>query len=223
MDHADRTLGDLARDLPSASTVFLRHRLDFCCGGHRTLREACAGAGLDVSTITQELEVLPAAPEGSWAERPLTDLISHLESHYHADLRRVVPGLIAAAEKVERVHAHKPSVPLGLHDVLVAMWDELEAHMAKEEQVLFPLIRGERVGPPLSMPIAVMRSEHDEHAHNLRQLRIVADDFAPPAEACATWRALYAGLARLEGELMEHIHLENHVLFPRALGESAAD
>lgn len=223
MDHANQTLGDLARDLPAATTVFLRHQLDFCCGGHRTLSEACAKAGLDPAAISRELDALPpAAPGDGWANRPLDELIDHIEARYHATLRRDVPGLIAAAAKVERVHAAKPTVPTGLHAALAATWDELLDHMAKEEQVLFPLLRGRLRGPDPAMPIGVMRREHDEHAHNLRRLRGLAHDYVAPPEACATWRALYDGLAHLEAELMEHIHLENHVLFPRATGGGRA-
>ncbi|MCA9587981.1 MAG: hemerythrin domain-containing protein, partial [Myxococcales bacterium] len=86
-----------------------------------------------------------------------------------------------------------------------------------EEQVLFPAIHGGRLGAPVHMPIRVMMQEHDDHGENLRRMRELATGYVPPPEACATWRALYAGLEKLEAELMEHIHLENNVLFPRAL------
>jgi regulator of cell morphogenesis and NO signaling len=96
------------------------------------------------------------------------------------------------------------------------MRDELESHMQKEEHVLFPLILAGR-GALAAAPIRVMEREHEDHGRNLERLRELAHDFAPPLDACGTWRALYLGLEELEREIMEHIHLENHVLFPRAL------
>ena len=101
--------------------------------------------------------------------------------------------------------------------MLTQLADELSQHMAKEEQVLFPAIQGGRRGAPVHMPIRMMMQEHDDHGENLRRMRELATGYVPPPEACATWRALYAGLEKLEAELMEHIHLENNVLFPHAL------
>lgn len=214
MNAATMTLGDLARDVPIATTVFLRHQLDFCCRGYQTLQAACAAAGLDVVQIEHELDaVAPTAPT-NWTTRSNDELVAFIESRYHATLRRDVPGLIVAAAKVERVHAAKPAVPTGLAAALDEMWRELEGHMQKEEQVLFPMLR---TGDARArMPIQMMRSEHDAHGVSLRGLRAMTGGFVAPPHACATWRALYDGLAHLEAELMEHIHLENHVLFPRA-------
>ncbi|MBP6629757.1 MAG: iron-sulfur cluster repair protein YtfE [Kofleriaceae bacterium] len=220
MDLTQETLGALARDLPDATTVLLRHRLDFCCGGERTLGAACASAGLDAAVIAAELDAASrrsTEPPPAWAQMPLVELCDHIEARYHQTLRDDVPPLIAAAHKVERVHAGKPAVPTGLGAGLQHMWNELQSHMMKEERVLFPMIR-QGQGAMAHAPVQVMRHEHDEHAVNLRGLRALTGDHVPPPHACATWRALYAGLARLERELMEHIHLENHVLFPRALG-----
>lgn len=216
MNAATLTLGDLARDVPIATSVFLRHQLDFCCRGHQTLQAACADAGLDVGTIERELDEVPAAAPTNWAARSTAELIDFIETRYHATLRRDVPPLIAAAAKVERVHAAKPAVPLGLAATLEEMWLDLERHMQKEEQILFPMLRaGDRRA---HMPIQVMRAEHDVHGTNLGELRALTGGFVAPPHACATWRALYDGLARLQAELMAHIHLENHVLFDRAGG-----
>jgi regulator of cell morphogenesis and NO signaling len=133
-------------------------------------------------------------------------------------LRVDLPALIEAARRVERVHGAKPACPRGLAALLTQVSTELEQHMGKEEQVLFPAIRSGQLGGFIQMPIRVMMHEHDDHGAHLLRLRHLATDFVPPEGACATWRALYAGLAKLEAELMEHIHLENNVLFPRALG-----
>jgi regulator of cell morphogenesis and NO signaling len=211
-------LGELARESPSATRVFLRHRLDFCCGGKQSLAEACAKAGLDPASVLEELEREARRGDDppSWDQRPLGDLADHIEAHYHAALRRDVPPLIEAARRVERVHADKPGVPTGLADVLTTFLAEMEQHMAKEETVLFPMIRRGARGEAVYMPVRVMEAEHDAHSDRLREIRALTDDLRLPAHACATWTALYHGLETIEGELMQHIHLENNVLFDGA-------
>lgn len=217
----DSALGDIARDQPSSTQVFLRYHLDFCCGGRRSLGDACARASLDPAQILQELaqaaQRLPA--HDGWGERTLVELTNYIEHHYHVALRRDLPSLIEAARKVERVHATKPSAPLGLADVLDRMHTDLDNHMRKEEAVLFPLIRRGARGETIYLPIRMMESEHDDHGQTLATLRALTGDYAPPAHACATWRALYHGLSRIEEDLMQHIHLENNVLFARASRE----
>lgn len=213
----DTPLADIARQHPAATRVFLRHHLDFCCGGRRTLAEACARAGLDATAIARELAAESAVPEDvAWELRPQSELIAHILDRFHDGLRRDMPPLIAAARKVERVHAEKPAVPAGLADELETFWAEMQSHMMKEENVLFPMLsRGAR-GPQVHMPVRVMEDEHDAHGAHLQRIRELAYDFQIPAHACATWSALYRGLEHVEAELMQHIHLENNVLFPRA-------
>ena len=215
---AESTLADLATTHAGASRVFQRHGLDFCCNGKVTVAEACWRRGLDPAQILAELraEVRPAAPESRWDARPLDDLVQHVLDRYHAGHRRELPRLLQLAAKVERVHADKPACPRGLFARLQHVGDELEQHMQKEEQVLFPMLRS-GVGAMAAGPIQVMEEEHVGHGHNLAEIRRLAHDFVPPPEACNTWRALYVGLAELEREVMQHIHLENHVLFPRVL------
>ncbi|MEO6952548.1 MAG: iron-sulfur cluster repair protein YtfE [Polyangia bacterium] len=211
-------LGELARVQPSATRVFLRHRLDFCCGGRRTLADACAEAGLDAKEIMRELVVEAAGPveEQDWEGRSQTELADYIVSRYHEGLRRDFPPLIEAARKVERVHAGKPVVPVGLADLLVEFWSEMQTHMMKEEQVLFPMLRRGGHGEQVYMPVRMMEQEHDQHALHLARVRELTGDLAIPAHACATWTALYKGLATIETELMLHIHLENNILFLRA-------
>jgi regulator of cell morphogenesis and NO signaling len=143
-------------------------------------------------------------------------LIEHILVHFHAAHREELARLVAAAHKVERVHADKPSCPRGLAAHLARMSEELEEHMQKEEQVLFPMILAGR-GRMVAMPVQMLELEHRDHALHLQRTRRLATDFVPPPEACGTWVALYLGLAELERDLMQHIHLENNVLFPRAL------
>jgi regulator of cell morphogenesis and NO signaling len=218
MINANDTLGQIATAHPASTLVLLRHHLDFCCGGSRKLGDACKAAGLDPATIIGEI-----AAEGTtksparWDDKPLADLIDFILARYHEPLRSDLPALVDAARRVERVHAKKKSCPHGLASQLERMDAEVRQHLAKEEQVLFPALRSRALGANLHMPIRVLMQEHDDHGATLRQLRELCSDFSAPPEACATWRALYAGLAKLESELMEHIHLENNILFPRAL------
>jgi regulator of cell morphogenesis and NO signaling len=218
-------LGQLARANPAATRVFLRHRLDFCCGGRRTLAEACESRGLDPAEILDELdrEIARAGQAAGWEHRTLTELADHIEAHYHTQLRRDLPALVEAARRVERVHATKPEVPAGLAGVLEALLADMQPHMAKEETILFPLIRRGARGEALYMPVRVMESEHDAHGQKLATIRELTSDLELPAGACATWTALYRGLEVLEAELMEHIHLENNVLFARATHEAAPE
>ncbi|MEP6864344.1 MAG: iron-sulfur cluster repair di-iron protein [Deltaproteobacteria bacterium] len=219
--HATTTLADFARTQPSATRVFMRHKLDFCCGGRKSLADACASRGLDADQILRELDVEARRGDDppSWERRTQSELADHIESHYHAALRKDVPLLINASRKVERVHADKPGVPAGLADVLVEFLGEMEQHMQKEERVLFPMLRRGVRGEGVYMPVRMMESEHDSHREYLERIRGLTDDLQLPPHACATWTALYNGLAHVEAELMQHIHLENNILFSRATRE----
>lgn len=215
------SLGDLAAANPAATRVFMRHRLDFCCGGRQPLGVACERAGLDPAEIAAEIELetqrdTGQAQEVRWEDRSQGELADHIERHYHEGVRRDLPSLIEAARKVERVHAQKPAVPAGLADTLVALLAEMQSHMQKEERMLFPLLRRGFRGEQVYMPVRMMESEHDTHGEQLVKIRELTDDLRAPAHACSTWRALYHGLASFENDLMQHIHLENNVLFARA-------
>ncbi len=214
----EQTVAELATRRPGASRVFYRHGLDFCCGGHVSLADACHTAGLETRTLIDEIEAEDRSVEDfeRWDERGVPEMIDHILVRFHEPHRAELPRLLAMAEKVERVHGEKPSCPRGLAARLARMHEELVQHMEKEERVLFPLLRAGR-GRMAAMPIQVMEQEHTDHGRNLQRLRELTNDYQPPAEACGTWTALYLGLAELERELMQHIHLENNVLFPRAL------
>ena len=221
MQDTTTSLADLARDQPSATRVFLRHHLDFCCGGRRSLAEACERSGLDPAQILRELaeEARRGSEAPRWDTRSQAELADYIEAHYHAALRRDLPSLIEAARKVERVHAQKPAVPAGLADALVELAEDLEQHMTKEERILFPLLRRGARGEMVYLPVRMMEADHDTHGLQLAKIRRLTGDLRVPPGACATWRALYDGLAHLEAELMEHIHLENNILFSRATRE----
>jgi regulator of cell morphogenesis and NO signaling len=220
MTTATVTLADLAITRPGATRVFLKHGLDFCCGGRRPLEEACAEKALDPDAILAAIarEDADGGDLARWAGRPLAELLDFIEGHYHARHRADLPEVVALAEKVEQVHADKPTCPRGLAAHLRAVHAAVLDHLGKEELVLFPLLRSGR-GALAGAPIHVMEQEHVDHGRNLARIRELTADLTAPPEACATWRALYLRLGRLADELMEHIHLENNVLFPRALFE----
>jgi regulator of cell morphogenesis and NO signaling len=211
---ADRSVADIAAGLPGATAVFRRHKLDFCCGGGAALADAAAQRGANLPTIERELGALvqaaAVAPEETGA------LIELIVTRFHETHRRELPELIRLARRVEAVHGDREGAPVGLAAVLEALWAELESHMRKEEQVLFPMML--RGGHPMIVhPIDAMRHEHDEAGELLHKVEHLTDGGTPPEGACNTWRALYAGTRKFADDLMEHIHLENNVLFRRAL------
>ena len=210
---AGQSLGSLAVSIPGATAVFRRLKLDFCCGGQQSLQEACATKNLDLKSVVQEIEALQTL-ESAPSQPSAPELIDHILRRYHEVHRQQLPELIRMARRVEAVHRDHPMVPQGLADHLEVMEQELLDHMGKEEQILFPILR--EGGHPMAVhPIGVMRHEHVSHGAQIERLATLAHQHRPPEEACNTWRALYAGTQRLTDDLMEHIHLENNVLFPR--------
>jgi regulator of cell morphogenesis and NO signaling len=213
-------VGQLAAEYPLATRVFARHQIDYCCGGGRPLAEVCRTKGLDPARVLTEIEqeIAPADRDVQrWIDAPLGALIDHILTDYHRPLYEELPRLEAMVQKVARVHGDKEPVRLPeLLSVFTSLKAELEDHFTKEEAVLFPMInRGE--GGGAQGPVAVMLREHDDAGDALRRIRELTDDYTPPEGACNTWRALWYGLAALETSLHEHIHLENNILFPRAL------
>lgn len=210
------SLGEIARDIPGATAVLHKYRLDFCCGGAHTLQEAAAKKGLPAAQIEAELSLLrdTVSPAASAADLSDDALVEHILSRFHAVHRVQLPELIRLAARVEKVHKEHPDCPTGLAEHLGFMAGELEMHMQKEEQILFPMIqRG--LGNMAVAPISIMRHEHNEHGESLAMVEQLAHQMTPPLGACNTWRALYLGLTQFKEDLMEHIHLENNVLFAR--------
>ncbi len=210
---ADRSIGQLAVDLPGATAVFRRLKLDFCCGGHLSLAEAALAKGLAPESVLAELATLQRTDAAPVAAAP-GELIDHIIGRYHDVHRAQLPELIRMAHRVETVHRGKPGVPAGLGVFLETMQQELTQHMHKEEAILFPMLKAGG-NPFVVHPIGMMRAEHSDHGVALERLNALTNDAHPPAGACNTWRALYAGVAQLRDDLMEHIHLENNVLFPQ--------
>lgn len=217
MNMLDQSLGSLARNIAGATRIFHEYQLDFCCGGNHTLREAAQAKGVEAQLVAERLARLRGAVPSDatvWAASSPTDLIAYILERFHERHREQLPELIRLARRVEEVHGERPDCPRGLADHLSVMQQELESHMRKEEQVLFPLI-ARNAGPILREPILVMRMEHDDHGEALQRLDDMTNDITLPRAACNTWRALYLGLKTLREDLMEHIHLENNILFER--------
>lgn len=143
------------------------------------------------------------------------ELIDHILERYHETHRQQLPELIRLSRRVEQVHAGKPGVPAGLADVLQQALGELEVHMRKEELMIFPAMRRTDVTRPLDGPTAMLREDHNEQEQIIEQVTAMTDDFTPPEGACGTWRALYAGAAEFKQDLIDHIAIENNILFPR--------
>ncbi len=222
MDLQTSTLGEIACSLAGATQVFRRNKLDFCCNGNRSIEAAVAGTDVDADTLREELSQLSKpADETNPAKLNNDALIDYLLINFHEKHRRDLPELIKLANKVEHVHADKPMCPIGLTQHLVFILQELESHMQKEEQVLFPAIQ-QHMHAFINNPIHVMEEEHQEHGRNLEKLSELLFDFEVPAHACNTWRALILGVKIFTEDITEHIHLENNVLFPSALRETAS-
>ncbi len=209
---AEQQIGQIAVQLPGATAVFRRLKLDFCCGGQVSLAKAAADRGLNAAEVLKELAALQRSDSLPEAVSP-NALIDHILARYHEVHRAQFPELIRMARRVEAVHRTHPLVPAGLADLLEEMHEELLSHMGKEEQVLFPMLRTGG-NPFVEQPIGMMRAEHVDHGAALDRLNAMTNDATPPQDACNTWRALYAGIAQLGDDLVNHIHLENNVLFP---------
>jgi regulator of cell morphogenesis and NO signaling len=217
------TLGDLVVARPAAARVLDRFGLDYCCHGDRTLDDACAEAGVDPAVVRAAVDDAGAAGDASWAALDPAALADHIVATHHTYLHDELPLLDALAAKVLAAHGERHPE---LHDVgrLVTMIRaELEPHLAKEEQILFPAIHavaaGRREFPfgSVANPIRMMAIEHDRAGEVLAELRAVTGEYTVPEDACASYRSLYERLDALEADTHAHIHKENHVLFPAAI------
>jgi len=184
-------------------------------------RRRQSGAGVDPVAVIRALEALDDPLEPVAASYDTASLIDHIISRYHETHRREFGELVRLAEKVEAVHADDPEAPHGLFALLQRMRGEMEVHMKKEELLLFPAMRRGQ-DAELGRLIAQMRHDHDDHSAYLHELKRLTNTFEPPQRACRSWRALYGGAAKLADDLVEHVHLENNVLFARFQEGSAS-
>ena len=219
---AERALGSLVDLAPGAAALLESYGLDYCCGGSQTLRDACAEAGVDPADVIDALGRLGVAPAPEWATMSPSQLVDHLEATHHAYLRAELPRLEALAEKVAGVHGERHPELARVRCTFGELRADLEPHLLKEERVLFPMVRelATSVASPsfhcgsIANPISVMMREHELAGSLLADLRRLTDGYAVPDDGCASYRALYDGLAALEADTHLHVHKENNALFP---------
>lgn len=222
------TLGDiLARDF-RAGAILDRYGLDYCCGGTRTLDEGCAQRGVSVDAVLSDLEALgPVSPE-----RPADDLgvlMDHIVDRHHAYVRTAIPVIQAHLSKVTAAHGARHTELRSIEREFMSLARDLSLHMIKEEQVLFPHIRALAAadvagGPPppdmfgtVQNPIRMMEVEHQEAGNGVSIIRELSGNYVPPADACETYRLVLEELDAFAQDLHTHVHLENNVLFPKAV------
>ncbi len=220
-------LGELVTERPHLATLFDRLGLDYCCGGAQSLRSACVAVGLDPNELDLSDPGKPAAERGQdWTKFDLDELTVHIEATHHAYLRQQLPRLAALGEKVMGVHVDRHPELDKVCDELAELRIDLDPHLLREEQVVFPMIRALMVpanvhAESVRNPVAVLCAEHDQVGELLRALRARTDDYVTPPDGCASYRSFYDGLAELEADLHLHVHKENNVLFPRAIEAEA--
>jgi regulator of cell morphogenesis and NO signaling len=230
---ADETLGQLATNDLRKAQIFKKYGLDFCCGGKKTVKEACAEKGIDVTRVEQELQ---QADKLTTAGRPLPYndwnidfLADYIVNTHHSYVRKSLPDLLTYADKVNRVHGGRHPELARVNELVKAVAEELSEHMVKEEEVLFTFIKSvagaKANGQPLQPahfgtvenPIHMMENEHESVGRNMEEIREITGNYALPQDACASYKLLFNMLDEFEDDLHLHIHLENNILFPKAV------
>jgi regulator of cell morphogenesis and NO signaling len=217
------TLKEIVETNPALTRELERRGLDYCCGGSRTIEQACSWLGLDAGDLVAELQLVPTdQPAPDWAAMDATELVDHLEATHHRYLWDEMPRLTALMEKVRSVHGARHPVLDDIAACLAEVCADLTPHLMKEERVLFPMVRElavARTAPSFPCgsvrnPISVMLREHDHVGDLLERMRALTGGYVPPADGCASYAALFDGLAELEADTHLHVHKENNVLFP---------
>lgn len=218
----DVLVGDLVTASPAYTRVLEGFGLDYCCGGRRSLQEACAQEGKDVTAVLEALQGSEPGESAAWTNMSLEELARHIVDVHHDYLWREMPRLQALVEKVARVHGGRHSELAEVESLYSELVEDLSAHLSKEERILFPAIDAffatdamlELPFGRLANPIQLMLAEHDRAGQIVARLRAITGDFTPPADGCGSYEAMLAGLHEMEGDLHTHIHKENNVLFP---------
>ena len=235
MINTNMTVRDVAIELPQATRLFEKLKIDYCCGGNQPLNEACASAGIDVDNVMEMLaEVTKSTAPGQatldYQNASLADLITHIVNTHHVFTRSEMDRLQLLADKVLAAHGGNHPELIHLDELLTRLCADLKPHMFKEEQILFPYIvamaeaadqnRAVPCAPfgTVNNPIRMMMMEHDTAGQILRELRTLTSDYKAPADACVSYQTLYQALENFERDLHQHIHLENNILFPKAVG-----
>ena len=214
------------------AAVFQKYDLDFCCGGGATIERACEKKGVDIALLLADLENMKMrsdADEVRVKDWELDFLADHIEQNHHRYVRTVVPSILEHAEKVARVHGPVRPELVRVATLFAHLANDLESHMTREEQVLFPYIkalvhaRRENSNVPVphfgavSNPIRMMEAEHERAGDEMKEIRELTANYVPPPDACMTYRVLFKELEDFENDLYRHVHLENNVLFPKVI------
>lgn len=229
---AQRTIGEIVADDYRTAQVFKSHGLDFCCGGGRTVAKACEKKGVDLDTITRELTMLGERKSGSadnYKDWSPDFLIDYIINNHHNYVRSKLPEIRIYAQKVAKVHGRTHPENIEIFKLFEALSAELIEHLKKEEEILFPYVKSlvvaEKSGTERKIPhfktaanpIGMMEAEHEEAGDGMEKIKELSNNFTPPEDACATYRVLYANLKEFQEDLHKHVHLENNILFPKAL------
>jgi len=233
----EKTVRDLALENPAATRVFEKLGIDYCCGGSQSLEQACRAANVSIDQVLNSLEAAASRPAPShrdWQNEPLAELIAHINATHHKFVRQETARLAPLFDKVCDAHGSNHPKLLEMRDTFSDLAAELTMHLMKEENVLFPyivrmeeaVIQKEPVVPPpfgrVQNPVAMMMHEHDSAGDALRSLRKASGGYTVSPDACASYQTLYRALAEFEADLHQHIHLENNILFPRAIAMEGA-
>lgn len=228
----DKTVAELVTEDYRRAEVFKKFGIDFCCGGKKRLAAACEAKGVDMQALTQQLLAVeqreaPAAGQ-KFRQWEIDFLAAYIVNEHHKYVKENIPLLLEFTQKVARVHGERHPETVQVAGLFLETARELEQHMMKEEQVLFPYINslqaakksGHFQRPPFQSaenPIRMMEEEHDHAGNLMKQIRQLTGDFTPPPDACNTYRVAYLKLQEFEEDLHRHIHLENNILFPKTL------
>ncbi len=231
---AEKTVRELALENPAATRVFEKLGIDYCCGGDKSLQVACRAANLSMDQVLDTLEMAEQSANAvpgnrNWQLEPLTDLIDHIKNTHHKYTREEIARLGPLFDKVCKVHGENHPELFRILGIFRELAQELTNHLMKEEIVLFPfIVRMEEaaienrsmVPAPFGTvqnPVSMMEHEHDAAGNALRAMREASNEYSAPADACVSYQTLYNALAAFETDLHQHIHLENNILFPRAV------
>lgn len=237
MINTGMTVREIATELPQSTGLFEKLRIDYCCGGHRPLSEACASAGVDVDNVMAMLGEVTQSQDTSeldFQNIPLRELITYILDTHHVFTKSEMERLQALTDKVLAAHGANHPELLHLRELWQRLCADLKPHMFKEEQVLFPYIvamaqaADHQWAAPfapfgtVNNPIRTMMREHDAAGEIVRELRALTSDYTAPSDACISYKTLYQALENFERDLHQHIHLENNILFPKAFALESA-
>jgi regulator of cell morphogenesis and NO signaling len=228
----DPTIGELAAADYRKAQVFKRYGLDFCCGGKKTLAEACSRKNVPLTQVENELKILeqsPANPPFKFNDWEPDFLADFIEQNHHQYVKKSLQPIRELAAKVARVHGAQHPETVKVAGAFIEISEELESHMIKEEQILFPYIRNlvqqKKTGDAsesspfgsVRQPINLMEMEHESVGRNMDLIHQLTGAFSLPPDACSSYSLLYNWLREFEEDLHQHVHLENNILFPKAI------